>query len=390
MIASLVRRDFFSPRVLVTLLLAIALPAAVAAVPSFRPGELWPDDRGVHLNAHGGGVLWHDGTYYWYGEHKVAGGAGNRAEVGVHVYTSRDLYHWADAGIALAVSDDPAHDLARGCILERPKVLHNARTGKFVMWFHLELKGQGYRAARSGVAVADAPTGPFRFLGSFRPNAGVWPENLPADARRPLSAEEADKLQKLKLVGGPVPSFPGDLVCRRDFAGGQMARDMTLFVDDDGKAYHLYASEENGTLQISQLTDDYLRPAGRYVRVLPGEFNEAPAVLKRGGKYFLFTSGCTGWRPNAARLAVATSIWGPWRSLGNPCVGTPEQCANTFESQSTFVLPVQGRKDTFIFMADRWRPKDAIDGRYIWLPIAFENDVPVLRWHDEWCIGDEK
>ena len=30
-----------------------------------------------------------------------------------------------------------------------------------------------------------------------------------------------------------------------------MARDMTLFVDDDGTAFHIYASEDNGTLQIS-------------------------------------------------------------------------------------------------------------------------------------------
>ena len=43
-----------------------------------------------------------------------------------------------------------------------------------------------------------------------------------------------------------------------------MARDQTLFVDDDGAAYHVYASEENSTLQISRLTDDYLAPAGDF------------------------------------------------------------------------------------------------------------------------------
>jgi len=35
-----------------------------------------------------------------------------------------------------------------------------------------------------------------------------------------------------------------------------MAREMTLFVDDDGKAYHIYSSEENSTTHISLLTDD--------------------------------------------------------------------------------------------------------------------------------------
>jgi beta-xylosidase len=372
-----------------SLLLVWSLAAlGVAAAAEFRPGDLWPDDHGVHINAHGGGVLWHDGLYYWFGEHKIAGSAGNRAEVGVHVYTSSDLTAWKDAGIALAVSDEPKSDITRGCILERPKVIYNERTRKFVMWFHLEPKGRGYKGARSGVAVADAPAGPYRFVASFRPNAGVWPDNVPAESKRPLDEAEAAALAKLELPGGPLPYYPRNLVYRRDFAGGQMARDMTLFVDDDGKAYHIYASEENGTLQLSQLSDDYLKPAGRYIRILPGQFNEAPALMKWHGRYFLFTSGCTGWAPNAARLAAAPSIWGPWEDLGNPCIGGGAQIANTFESQSTFILPVHGRKDEFIFMADRWRPQNAIDGRYIWLPIVFRHDVPMIAWLDHWSLDD--
>src|SRR5580704_544455 len=75
---------------------------------SFEPGAVWPDDHGVHINAHGGGILLHHGVYYWFGEHKIAGEAGNVAQVGVHVYSSRDLYNWKDEGIALPVSTDPA------------------------------------------------------------------------------------------------------------------------------------------------------------------------------------------------------------------------------------------------------------------------------------------
>lgn len=100
-----------------------------------------------------------------------------------------------------------------------------------------------------------------------------------------------------------------------------MARDMTLFVDDDGRAYHVYSSEENSTLHISELTDDYLAHSGRYARFFVGRFMEAPALFKRGGRYYLMMSGCTGWAPNAARSAVAESVWGPWRELGNPCEG---------------------------------------------------------------------
>ena len=76
---------------------------------------------------------------------------------------------------------------------------------------------------------------------------------------------------------------------------------MNLFVDDDGIAYHIYSSEENSTLHISQLTDDYTSYSGKYARFFPGRFMEAPALFKQKGKYYLIMSGCTGWAPNAGR-----------------------------------------------------------------------------------------
>ncbi|HEY1719175.1 MAG TPA: glycoside hydrolase family 43 protein [Verrucomicrobiae bacterium] len=354
---------------------------------SFRPGELWPDNNGVHINAHGGGILFHGGIYFWFGEHKIEGEAGNATHVGVHVYSSRDLYNWCDEGIALSVGDDPASPITRGCILERPKVIFNPRTKKFVMWFHLEPKGAGYSGSLSGVAGADKVTGPYQFLRSFRPNGGVWPLNVPDADKCLLSADELARLGKMELGGGPRPWYPKRQLFRRDFAGGQMARDMTLFLDDDGTAYYIYASEANGTLHISQLSDDFLQTAGKFIRVLPRRFNEAPAMLKFRGRYFLFTSDCTGWSPNPARLLAADSIFGDWEELGNPCLGTGAQIANTFNSQSTFILPVQGRSDAFIFMADRWNPENAIDGRHVWLPVEFRHGVPVIAWHDEWDLS---
>lgn len=380
------------PLVMMALVVQAAVPAADQfkqpyGERAFHPGALWLDDKGTHINAHGGGMLFHSGVYYWFGEHKTQGYEGNRAQVGVHVYSSPDLYNWKDGGIALPVSSDPASEIAKGCIIERPKVIFNKKTGNFVMWFHLELKGKGYGSARSGVAVADEPCGPYRYLGSFRPNAGVWPDNFPEGQRKPLSREE---LEHLKLRSNAAPGVDG-LSLRRDFKGGQMARDMTLFVDDDGAAYQVYASEDNATIHISRLADDYLSPAGKYIRVFPGKFNEAPALFKRSGKYYLITSGCTWWNPNAARLACADSVMGPWTELGNPCVGTEAERKTTFHSQSTYVLPVAGKDGTFIFMADRWRPKDAVDGRYIWLPVQFDaTGKPFLKWMERWELNGDK
>jgi hypothetical protein len=350
-----------------------------------RSGEIWPDNNGVHINAHGGGMLYHDGKYYWYGEHKIEGKAGNKAHVGVHVYSSKDLYNWADEGIALRVmEDDPTHDITKECVLERPKVIYNQLTKKFVMWFHLELKDKGYDAARSGVAVAENPTGPFIFLRSFRPNAGHWPRNVRQIHKLPVADSVKDKYCGGK---GCLPAHVDSVnILGRDLKGGQMARDMNLFVDDDGRAYHIYSSEENSTTHISLLTDDYTNYSGQYARFFVNRYMEAPAIFKTDqGTYYFIGSDCTGWAPNAARSATADNIWGPWTELGNPCVGKDAEL--TFHSQSTYVLPVQGKENAFIYMGDRWRPENAIDGRYVWLPVLFENDRPVIRWMDEWDLS---
>ena len=335
---------------------------------AIRSGELWYDTDGRHINAHGGGILKYNDTYYWFGEHKDE--RTSDAMVGVMCYASKDLVNWRNCGVALSVTE-PApgqsgqrmrrgattgSDIERGCILERPKVIYNPVTKKFCMWFHLELKGQGYNAARYGVAVADRPEGPYKFLYSSRANAGTWP-----------------------IEGSPM-NF--DEYLKRDYGTGQMARDMTLYVDDDGKAYHIFSSEENFTLHIAELTGDYLHHTGRYTRMAPGGQNEAPAIFKHDGTYWMITSGCTGWAPNEARMFSAPTIMGPWTQHPNPCRGPLAE--KTFNGQSTYVLTLDDGRH--IFMADIWRPNHPIDARYIWLPIEFEDGKPVVRWRDEWTF----
>lgn len=74
-------------------------------------------------------------------------------------------------------------------------------------------------------------------------------------------------------------------------------------------------------MYISLLTDDYLKPSGRFTRNFVKESREAPAVFKYNGKYYMLSSGCTGWDPNIAEIAVADSIMGTWKTIGNPCTG---------------------------------------------------------------------
>ncbi len=345
----------------------------------FKPGELWLDDNGIPINAHGGGFLYYNDTYYWFGEHKGPGKMGHKALVGVHVYSSKDLYNWKDQDIALKMLDDENSMLQKGSVLERPKVIYNKKTKKFVMWFHHELKDQGYKAALTGVAVADNVTGPYRYINSFRIHPKVWARNFTLEQQQNVALATEEGLEKNQK------KIDGIIMCR-DFESGQMSRDMTLFVDDDEQAYHITASEENQTLLISKLSDDYLSVTDDYVRVFPGEANEAPAIFKKDGKYFMFSSYTTGWKPNPGRLAVSDNMMQGWKALENPCRGTEEENKTTFRSQSTYVLPVNGKKDAFIFMGDRWKPESLMYSGYIWLPIQFENGVPFLKWYDSWNL----
>ena len=298
-----------------------------------RPGEVWLDDRDSVINAHGGGLIYQHKKYYWYGEKR-----GSSASMGVNVYSSPDLLKWTYEGLALAQEQtDTLSEIQRGCLMERPKVLYNERTGKYVMWFHLELKGQGYKAARAGVAVSDRPQGPFRYLGSMRPN-------------------------------------------------GNMSRDMTLFKDTNGDAYLIYSSRNNYDLRIVRLSDDYLTVTAADSMVFSNH-REAPAVMKHKGTYYMITSGCTGWKPNQAWLHRSDNMLGPWQRVpGNPMRGPLSEI--TFDAQSTHILPIQGKKGRYIFMADRWKPNDLKDSRYIWLPVAFESGTPYVEWQSSWTLSD--
>lgn len=375
-------------RILIFCVWGLVMAASVGAqsLERITPGQEWPDRKGEHINAHGGGLLFHEGKYYWYGENRPA--RGFTTEVGVEVYSSSDLMNWEDEGVALAVSEEAGHDIERGCIMERPKVVRNPKTGRFVMLFHLELKGKGYAAARVGFAESDSPVGPFRFIRSLRPNAGKWPTDF---SRRDIRKTKKLKESDYKEWWTPEwrEAIREGLLLARDVPGGQMSRDMTVYVDDDGKAYHIYSAEENLTLNLAELTDDYLDYTGRYVRIAPGGQNEAPTIFKRDGVYWMITSGCTGWAPNEARMFKAASLWGPWEPLPSPFVG--KDAKKSFHTQGTYIFKVEGTEDGFVFMADRWNPQSLKNSRHIWLPIDFEADgTPVIHWVDSWSPKDLK
>jgi hypothetical protein len=56
--------------ILVWQVVSFSVNAATAKHTQFKPGEIWTDTSGNPINAHGGGILYHNKVYYWYGEIK--------------------------------------------------------------------------------------------------------------------------------------------------------------------------------------------------------------------------------------------------------------------------------------------------------------------------------
>lgn len=348
-----------------------------------------PDVDGGHVNAHGGCIIAHDGRWLWYGEARPEQGF---TSLGVNLYsapldaTPRVAgdplsLPWTNQGLVLSVVDEVGSPIERGCIIERPKVVWNDRTKLFVMIFHLELKGQGYAAAMTGFATSPTPEGPFTFHHAQRPNPNQWPADFAeVDVQKAHSLKESD--YKEWWTPEWRVAIKDGLLLAKDLKAGQMSRDMTVYVDDDGTAWHIYSSEENLTIQAAELTPDYLGYTGRYYRIAPGGQNEAPCILKRNGIYWLICSGCTGWTPNEARMFSSSNIAGPWTQHESPMRG--EGAKRTFGGQGTWIWHQMssqpGQPESLYFMADVWNPRSLANSRHLCLPITFDEEgKPIIE-----------
>lgn len=300
---------------------------------TFYNGKHLTDTDGNIVHCHGAGFMFHEGWYYMFGEDR-------RGKSRVSCYRSKDLVKWEFRNIVLSLdSSHGAHYIRtdyslapnsrgagpEGANIERPKVLYCEKTGKFVMWMHYE-NGRDYNAAQCAVAVCDTVDGDYVYLGSFNPV-------------------------------------------------GNMSRDCTLFKDDDGSAYFISSARDNADTVMYRLAEDFLS-VDEQVKVLwPGQFREAPVVIKKNGYYFLFSSQCTGWNPNQGGYATASSLTGKWsmiRPLGNE---------TTFNTQPTAALDING---DILYIGDRWDPIDYMNSKIVYLPVSFpEKDECVLNWASE-------
>ena len=301
------------PVLLKKLLPVIALVTAFTYARSqkqtlIRPGEPWPDNRGQHVQAHGGGIIKRGKTYYWYGEERAQGLDTNLRYVSC--YSSRDLTNWTFRGDVVKMADP--ENLGRRWVLERPKVYYNEKSRKYVMYFHLD--DRSYKYARVGIAVSNKPDGNFTFVKSFRPL-------------------------------------------------GHESRDIGQFIDDDGTAYLVFEDRPYG-FRIARLSADYMDVEKEMCLIK--EHMEGGAIVHYNGLYYSIGSALTGWKANPNKYATAPSLEGPWSPFQD--IAPPQ--TNTYGSQSTMLLKVAGKKSTtIIFMGDLWKPATQWDSRYIWMPL---------------------
>lgn len=359
---------------------------------SIRPGQLWLDTEGKPIQAHGFSVFYskEDQLYYWYGENKekTKGGLFNKVwHWGVRCYSSKDLYNWKDCGLIIppqpADLNSPLHPTY---CMDRPHILYCEKTGKYVAWLKIMC---GVTSQFMSVLQADHFQGPYEFV---------------------------HKIYK------PLQMDTGDFTLAMDTA--------------TGKAYFIF-DRPHFEIVTAELSEDYTEVTGvyseHYQGLIPPFSREAPTCFTRKGKKYLFTSGTSGYYPNPSQVCVFDDWHGEYRDLGDPCVG--DHTHTTFYGQITCVLQVPDT-DLYIAMADRWLPtsfgkwltpkyyrlfqksmssgrhpeitsadrspktagrlprKESLHfentsiSRYIWLPIRWKGEKPILRWHKEWRIED--
>lgn len=271
-------------------------------------GDMWRDLDGNDVQAHGAGFLQVGDTWYMIGEDRT-----QQWNPDVNMYSSKDLVNWKFE--RKIIENGVTHpDLGKTRMIERPKLLYCAKTGKYVVWCHWE--SSNYGASEAGVFVSDTVNGPYKFH---------W-------GGRPL---------------------------------GVKSRDCNVFVDDDGTAYFISTIEENQHLGLFKLSDDYLS-AIEYTELFKYQSREAPAIVKVDGLYYMLSSACTGWDPNPCKLSCSKSLtegWSELKQIGDDIA---------YDTQAASILTIKGtEKTTYLYVGDRWMDPGLPESKTIIFPISF-------------------
>ena len=101
---------------------------------------------------------------------------------------------------------------------------------------------------------------------------------------------------------------------------GHDSRDQSLFIDDDNTAYLLSATNTNKDINIYKLDASWTKPVELVNTICKGLHRETPAIIKKDGEYYFFSSKASGWYPSQTMYTSTTDLageWTPMREIGN-------------------------------------------------------------------------
>ncbi len=291
---------------------------------TIRNGQVWLTAEGDTVQAHAPGFVLIDGVWYMCGEDRA-----NIWRPDVNLYSSRDLVNWKFEK-KIIENGVTTKELGRSRMIERPKLLYNPKTGKYVVWCHYE--SRNYGASEAACFESDKVDGEYKY---------VW-------SGRPL---------------------------------GVKSRDCNVFQDKDGTAYFISTTEENQHLGLFRLSEDY-HEAVEHTEIFSYQRREAPAIVRLGDTYFMFSSACTGWDPNQCKLSYSKDLrqgWTPLENIGNNIA---------FDTQAAAILEVKGTKTTtYLYVGDRWQDPGLPETKTIIFPIEFDGEKCKYEYHERFDIN---
>ncbi|MGB7395878.1 MAG: family 43 glycosylhydrolase [Pricia sp.] len=306
-----------------------------AQIESIKNGVLWRDTDGNRIQAHGTDILKHDGRYYMIGEDRTTE---FRSYQGINLYVSDDLMNWKFLN---KIVDENTNEQMGNPNLprderrftERPNLIYNEQTQKFVIWS--KYQNPGFTANEVALFISDTIDGDYTFVKAFQPS-------------------------------------------------GFDTNDCSFFRDDDGKVYYITTHKgantpndptDDGSLNLYELSDDYLDVKGDPTFLLTGQNKEAPVIFKKDGLYYLLTSNKSGWTPNHGQYYTSTSLTSGWSA--------PKKYFNklTYDTQPTDVITITDTfgSPSYFYVGDRWWDPRLPESKTIILPMTVDAANASLR-----------
>ncbi len=345
------------------------------------PGRVLYDTNGKRVQAHGGSLFYENNTYYFYGENKEKTTGKNKIWTwGVRCYSSKDFYNWKDEGLIIPPNlSDKKSLLYPTHFLDRPHIVRSPKTGQYVCWLKFSAKKESCFA----VMTSENFRGPYRMIKSYFQPYG-------------LEVGDFDILQSA-----------------------------------DG--CYLYFSNGRTGVAACRLTDDCTDVQGNYKMYYTGltvpYCREGIAVFEQNNRVYMFTSGMTGYVPNASQVAELNAPLGELTDLGSPYIDDPSGVS--FHSQISSVFRHPDHANVFIALADRWIPSlhftkeeskrkmraiaaccsrqyhaglaeilslaklplnckkvNTSISDYVWLPVKMNGGKPEIAWHNAWSLEE--